>query len=578
MTTGVALAQTSVRAVSLLTIDPVPGVVNPTARFSNTLTGAVAINNGGAAAFASAYATAGGGPSGSGIWSDTSGALTPLVFAGAVAPGTEGPTAGDTFMSFAGTRIVLSDTNRVAFVQTLTGPFSPVGCWQHDGSTLLCAALTGQNAPSAPPGLWSLDAASAVNMSNNGVLALRAGFAVGNGTYMSMHKGGPGSMVMCARNEVATDTSGFVALGPTLISNRNSTCFSAPYRNAVQGVTRAGVWSGPCAAAANVVSHAQAIPDGTGLPPNTLFSSPGAFSFSGTGGFAFSSGLSGAQIPAVTNTAVWMSDNSGYRLLARQGDQVPGLPAGCFYGDFFSGTLVGPFVSGNQHVVFVCTISGPGVTGDTSRIIALKEPGSPVRVIARTGNQMPGYPVGTNILSFGGGVAINSWGDVVFNASTFSPPPGRGGQALYVCPAGGTPGILVEAGQPFTVRPGLAVRLNQMSDPLGSGGDDGLPRNWNDRRQYAFKAGWTDVSNFNNNGNGIFVASAGVCAADVGSQGGEIGRDGQLNNNDFIAFIALFFDGDARADVGKQGGVRGMDVIFDNNDFIVFIDDFFAGC
>ncbi|MBY0308462.1 MAG: DUF3466 family protein, partial [Phycisphaerales bacterium] len=41
-----------------------------------------------------------------------------------------------------------------------------------------------------------------------------------------------------------------------------------------------------------------------------------------------------------------------------------------------------------------------------------------------------------------------------------------------------------------------------------------------------------------------------ACVADLGGQGGVIGADGQLDNNDFIAFISLFFDADARADVG----------------------------
>ncbi|MFT3683673.1 MAG: GC-type dockerin domain-anchored protein [Phycisphaerales bacterium] len=575
LSAGISTAQTSVRAVSLTTVDPVPGVPNGATRFANTLTGAVVINNGGAAAFASSYSTAGGGPSGSGIWCDSSGTLAPLAFAGDVAPGTQGPTAGDTFMSFSGVRITLSDNNRVAFAQQLNGAFSPWGCWQHDGAVLACCALTGQDAPSAPPGLWSLSNASRVNQSNNGRVALRSGFAVGNGTYQSVHVGVAGNMPMCTRNEVAGDTNGFVTLGETLISSRLTTCFSAPYRNVEQGVIRPGIWSGPCAGASNVVSHALLVPGYVGLPAQTAFSQPTAFDFSGTGGFAYSTGLSGTGITAANDTAVWMADASSVRLLAREGDQVPGLPDGCFYSDFLSGTLVGPFISGNAHVVFVCTINGPGVTGDASRIIALKEPGSPVRVIARTGTQMPGYPAGINILSFGGGVAINSWGDVVFTASTFSPPPGRGAQAVFCCPAGGVPAILVESNQPLTVRPGVTARLSGITEPLGSGGDDGLPRNWNDRRQYAFKATWTDVNNVS--GSGIFVASAGVCNADLGAAGGVTARDGLLDNNDFIAFISLFFVTDGRADMGLPGGVPGSDGQFDNNDFIAFINAFFNG-
>ena len=69
-----------------------------------------------------------------------------------------------------------------------------------------------------------------------------------------------------------------------------------------------------------------------------------------------------------------------------------------------------------------------------------------------------------------------------------------------------------------------------------------------------------------------------LCAVDLGSQGGIPGPDGQLDNNDFVIFIADFFTLNARADVGRQGGAPGGDGLFNNNDFVVFIDEFFGGC
>ncbi|MBY0307346.1 MAG: immunoglobulin domain-containing protein, partial [Phycisphaerales bacterium] len=66
--------------------------------------------------------------------------------------------------------------------------------------------------------------------------------------------------------------------------------------------------------------------------------------------------------------------------------------------------------------------------------------------------------------------------------------------------------------------------------------------------------------------------------ADVGSQGGVPGPDGQFDNNDFIVFINGFFAQEGFADLGVQGGVPGSDGLFDNNDFIAFITAFFAPC
>ncbi|MBY0309185.1 MAG: hypothetical protein K2Q09_10625 [Phycisphaerales bacterium] len=89
------------------------------------------------------------------------------------------------------------------------------------------------------------------------------------------------------------------------------------------------------------------------------------------------------------------------------------------------------------------------------------------------------------------------------------------------------------------------------------------------------------------NGNGTGGGMAGVvtvqaatpaCPADLGEQGGAAGQDARLDNNDFIAFISLFFAADIRADLGAQGGLPGRDGAFDNNDFIAFISLFFNGC
>ena len=69
-----------------------------------------------------------------------------------------------------------------------------------------------------------------------------------------------------------------------------------------------------------------------------------------------------------------------------------------------------------------------------------------------------------------------------------------------------------------------------------------------------------------------------ACPADLGASGGEPGRDGLLDNNDFIAFINHFFSQSIEADLGSAGGEAGADGAWDNNDFIAFITLFFDGC
>ncbi|MBY0308378.1 MAG: hypothetical protein K2Q09_06525 [Phycisphaerales bacterium] len=69
-----------------------------------------------------------------------------------------------------------------------------------------------------------------------------------------------------------------------------------------------------------------------------------------------------------------------------------------------------------------------------------------------------------------------------------------------------------------------------------------------------------------------------ICSyADLGATGGVTAADGYLDNNDFIAFIKLYFASDPRADLGVAGGLVGTDGLFNNNDFVAFISLFFDG-
>ncbi len=94
-------------------------------------------------------------------------------------------------------------------------------------------------------------------------------------------------------------------------------------------------------------------------------------------------------------------------------------------------------------------------------------------------------------------------------------------------------------------------------------------------RLKALPTGTADAGGASTNASMLRVAA---CPADIGRQGGVAGADGELNNNDFIAFIDYFFSQDRRADRGVQGGVAGTDGQFDNNDFVVYIDQYFSGC
>ena len=68
------------------------------------------------------------------------------------------------------------------------------------------------------------------------------------------------------------------------------------------------------------------------------------------------------------------------------------------------------------------------------------------------------------------------------------------------------------------------------------------------------------------------------CIADFGAQGGISEPDGNLDDNDFVAFVDSFFARSYHADLGKQGGEMGSDGFIDSNDFVAFINHFMEGC
>ncbi|HYD02412.1 MAG TPA: GC-type dockerin domain-anchored protein, partial [Phycisphaerales bacterium] len=138
--------------------------------------------------------------------------------------------------------------------------------------------------------------------------------------------------------------------------------------------------------------------------------------------------------------------------------------------------------------------------------------------------------------------------------------------------------VLARRGDVATLRPDLSgAVLAAHPSVLGGNGEDGRPHAVRGRH-----AAYTiTLATANGTVRAVVTDLLPVLpcgSADVGGQGGVTGPDGVLDNNDFVAFIDLFFSAQPGADVGSQGGVQGGDGAFDNNDFVVLIDRFFAGC
>ena len=262
----------------------------------------------------------------------------------------------------------------------------------------------------------------------------------------------------------------------------------------------------------------------------------------------------------LTRTLYTCAQNGTRQLLAAQGMSIePGLVI----------TFINRAVIGSTGSVYFIAILEDG----RSAVVKAK-PGGSLTLAAIDGDDAPGTGPCRELRNFN---ILGVDGRRVLLSATASGPSGS---ATVLATWGEEEGttVIARTGETITLRPGLTGQVMGANiSVLGGNGQDSLPRAMRGNHLVYTVSLMTD--------GGLVRAvvddalPALPCGpGDLGSAGGELGADGQLDNNDFIAFITLFFEGDARADFGSAGGVAGSDGAFDNNDFIAFITAFFANC
>ena len=111
---------------------------------------------------------------------------------------------------------------------------------------------------------------------------------------------------------------------------------------------------------------------------------------------AFRASIVGEGVSNLNNSGIWLTHQTGaHSLIAREGEQVPRLPAGTLYASFSD-----PIVNSFGQVAFLARLRGTGVTPPTSLALMMTErcstsPGAPagrVAPIVRTGDLFPVAP------------------------------------------------------------------------------------------------------------------------------------------------------------------------------------------
>jgi hypothetical protein len=152
----------------------------------------------------------------------------------------------------------------------------------------------------------------------------------------------------------------------------------------VSGTTNAGIWADDATGTRQlVVQSGAAAPDAAGVPTSALFKKFSDPVYSGSNAVAFigtlTQGTGGVDL--TNDTGIWSNDGGTLHLVAREGSQAPGCPAGVLVYQFKQIAL--PDQGG---ALIFGRVSGAGVSSLNDNGIWAVDSGGALQLIAREGD------------------------------------------------------------------------------------------------------------------------------------------------------------------------------------------------
>ena len=460
---------------------------------------------------------------------------------------------------------LLNSAGQTAFFSTIAGPgistANDTVMWSSGTGTFHAVAQEGEQAPGAPSGVVFQSFGFPV-LSDTGEIAFPAtlgglGVSSANNQGIWLEKNGQLQLVARMGNQAIGAPAGvnFGSFSDLRIASGGRVAFISTQLTGA-GITTnndAGIWSDRGSGLQLAARKGNSAP---GLTSGVVFGNFGfqGIAFGGNANLAFDAHLSGPGVTADNDFGIWSQSPAGkMNLVAREGNQATGMPAGYVWHDInssdpfntpgtnsngdvvFLGRLTGGPAqitgawssAGGLHLVSVegAPISGlPGITasnfpsttgdlhalinhrgdvayredissgtGGTQAVLAFRN--STAQVVAREGNPTPGLP-GQTFKNFDDLVALNGNGQVAFRANG----------NLWVQDRTGALQLVVAPGDQLQVSPGDIRTVQNALLLTGAGNDDGLPTSFTDDGKLAFNAFFTDGSD------GMFLTDiASVC-------------------------------------------------------------------
>lgn len=359
-----------------------------------------------------------------GIWATTSGSLQQIAI-------TQVPLDNSGVKASAFLQMVLPESGNITFLANLVSGTGGVtsknnqGVWTWRDGQLVPLIRKGDVLAGGTVARLSLFAAPALplgvtgqsrNFSGTGRLSLLANFTNGGQGAFLLDSGSTWLPIAIKGNpapEVFGAPAIFGAIGNPILNENANAAFQAVLTGTAKGAAKYPAIltsTGTGALLSLVALSGTFAPDTTGVANSGLtFASFGDPVFNRHDAVAFIGKLKpGGSISGANAQGIWASSSGTLKLIAQAQAQAPECPNGVKFSSFLQLAL--PDESG---VVFLASLSGPGVTGANNQGIWLVDSTGTIHLIARTGDAL----------------LINGMPKIVSKLSLFTSTAGTNGQS-----------------------------------------------------------------------------------------------------------------------------------------------------
>lgn len=340
-----------------------------------------------------------------------------VALSGETAPGSSA-----VFRSFGG--VIINNVGNVALRGSLLDEFgfTVEGVWAESQGELVYFASEGDPAPGYDPGIRyrsigvpHMDDAGRVTFSA-WVRGRDSGNDLINDHGIWLYSNESSSVVMFGGQPVpGLPGVTFNNWLEPKISASGKITIAAITQGNVTDLTNSGFWTKEAGPLQSVILEGQAAP---GTSPGTVFGAEGSrnafqyFLTNNNGQLLFLAELLGNDVNSLNNRGLWVEVNGSFRLVAREGDSVPGLPASIVFGDQYDSAFLFPAFNDNGRVAFKSTYTLAG--NNTARSHGVwSEGGGTLHLVARQGGRPPDMESGVVFDGFTD-VNINNAGQTAF--------------------------------------------------------------------------------------------------------------------------------------------------------------------